>query len=67
MNENTREVFESTSDATAISKPEEIHPFESTADATAISKPEEIHHYLWDRIATLELQPGTKLSEVKLA
>ena len=85
MNENTREVFESTADATAISKPEEIHPFESTADATAISKPEEIHpfestadatavskpeeihHYLWDRIATLELQPGTKLSEVKLA
>ena len=81
MNENTREVFESTADATAISKPEEIHPFESTAiskpeqihpfestaDATAVSKPEEIHHYLWDRIATLELQPGTKLSEVKLA
>lgn len=67
MNENTREVFESTADATAISKPEEIHPFESTADATAISKPEEIHHYLWGRIATLELQPGTKLSEVKLA
>ena len=37
------------------------------ADPTDISKPEEIHHYLWDRIATLELQPGTKLSEVKLA
>lgn len=37
------------------------------ADTTDISKPEEIHHYLWNRISTLELQPGTKLSEVKLA
>lgn len=37
------------------------------ADPTDISKPEEIHHYLWNRISTLELQPGTKLSEVKLA
>ena len=36
-------------------------------DPTDISKPEEIHHYLWNRISTLELQPGTKLSEVKLA
>ena len=32
------------------------------ADTTDISKPEEIHHYLWNRISTLELQPGTKLS-----
>ena len=39
----------------------------SANDAALISKPEEIHHYLWDRIATLQLQPGTKLSEVKLA
>ncbi len=67
MNENTREVIKPIADTTDISKPEAIHPFESTADPTAISKPEEIHHYLWDRIATLELQPGTKLSEVKLA
>ena len=40
---------------------------EPAAEVTALSKPEEIHHYVWDRIATLEFQPGTKLSEVKLA
>lgn len=40
---------------------------ETAAETSALSKPEEIHHYVWDRIATLEYQPGTKLSEVKLA
>ena len=29
--------------------------------------PEEIHYYLWNRIATLELRPGVKLSELGLA
>ncbi len=37
-----------------------------TADSS-ITKAEEIHHYLWNQIAELRLQPGEKLSEVKLA
>ncbi len=36
-------------------------------EAAGITKAEEIHHYLWNRIAVLDLQPGEKLSEVKLA
>ncbi len=29
--------------------------------------PDEIHYYLWNKIATLELKPGVKLSELGLA
>ncbi len=29
--------------------------------------PDEIHYYLWNKIATLELKPGVKLSEMGLA
>lgn len=38
---------------------------ENTIDAPKL--PDEIHYYLWNKIATLELKPGVKLSELKLA